>query len=208
MAFSAQPQAGAAQAPNVMQTSAALYNQAAQGPNFRQFQNPYQQQVIDGTMQDMNRSREMALGQIGAQATQAGAFGGSRHGVAEAETNRGFFDSVGSTMGGLRSDGFNTAMGFGFQDQMNKSALAGQGFGFGTTLNQQQLQQGALQQQAMQQLIDAAKLQYAGFTGAPERGVNLVNGAIGSVPGGGGSKTTESSSPGLLGLASTVLGFL
>lgn len=184
--------------PNVMQTSANLYNQAAQGPNINAFQNPYTQQVVDTTMQDMDRGRQMALGQIGAQATQAGAFGGSRHGIAEAETNRGYFDTMGRTMAGLRSDGFNTAMQNAFTNQSNQSQLAGQGFGFGLDVNRQQMQQGALQQALQQQLIDAAKMQYAGFTGAPAAGVGLVSGALGNMPNVG--TTTNSSSPGLLGI--------
>lgn len=191
--------------PNIMQTSASLFNQAAQGPNVQQFMNPYTQQVVDTTMGDMNRGREMAVNQIGAQATQAGAFGGSRHGVAEAETNRGFFDTMGRTMAGIRSDGFNTAMGNAFQNQQNQSQLAGQGFGFGMGVNQQQMQQGAMQQQLQQQLIDAAKMQYLGFTGAGQNGVNLVNGAINAVPGGGGSTTKSSSNPGLLGVLAGLL---
>ena len=111
-------------------------------------------------------------------------------------------------MAGLRSDGFNNAVNYGFQNQSNQSQLAGQGFGFGTTLNAQQMQQGALQQQALQNLINAARQQYSGFTGAPAAGVGLVNGAIGAVPGGGGSSTSSTSNPGLLGIASTLLGFL
>ena len=188
-----------------MQTSANLFNAAAQGPNIQAFQNPYTQQVVDTTMQDMERGRVMAMNQLGAQATQAGAFGGSRHGVAEAETNRGYFDTLGRTMAGLRSDGFNTAMQNAFENQDMQSRLAGQGFGFGLDLNQQQIQQGALQQQAMQNLINAARTQYMGFTGAPAAGVNLMNQALAAIPGGGGSSQTSSSSPGLLGILSTFL---
>ena len=196
MAFPAQ-QGGTP--PNVMQTSANLFNQAAQGPNVAAFQNPYTQQVVDTTMQDMNRSRQMAMNDIGYQAGQAGAFGGSRHGIAEAETNRNFFDTMGRTAAGLRSDGFNNAVNYGFQNQGMQSQLAGQGFGFGTTLNGQQLQQGQLQQQQIQNLINAAKLQYAGFTGAPAQGIGLVNSALGAIPGGGGQTQSSTSNPGILG---------
>lgn len=207
MAF---PQTQTGAQPGVMQTSANLFNAAAQGPNWQQFQNPYTQQVVDTTMQDMERSRQMAMNDIGASASQAGAFGGSRHGVAEAESNRGYFDTMGRTMAGLRSDGFNNAMSNAFQNQSNQSQLAGQGFGFGLDINNQQMQQGQMQQAMQQQLIDAAKLQYLGFTGAPAAGVGLMNGALGSIPGGGGSSTTggSTSNPGLLGIASTLLGFL
>lgn len=189
--------------PSVMQTSAGLFNSAAQGPNIAAFQNPYTQQVVDTTMADMNRGRMMALNQVGADATAAGAYGGSRHGIAEAETNRNFFDTMGQTVAGLRSDGFNTSVQNAFQNQQNQSALAGQGFGFGLDLNQQQIQQGALQQQLQQNLINAARLQYQGFTGAPAAGIGLVNSAIGNIP--NVSSQTQSSSPGLLGALATFL---
>ena len=44
-------------------------------------------------------------------ATRAGAYGGSRHGVMDSETNRGFIDQVGALTSGLRHAGFNTALG-------------------------------------------------------------------------------------------------
>ena len=47
------------------------------------YMNPYTQNVIDRTQQDIARQQEMAMNQLGAQATRARAFGGSRQGVAE-----------------------------------------------------------------------------------------------------------------------------
>ena len=49
----------------------------------QQYYNPFQQQVIDTTMQDIERQRQMASMGLGQQATAARAFGGSRQGVAE-----------------------------------------------------------------------------------------------------------------------------
>jgi len=48
-----------------------------------QYMNPYTQQVIERGQQDIERQRQMATQSLGAQAQQAKAFGGSRHGVAE-----------------------------------------------------------------------------------------------------------------------------
>lgn len=191
------------QAPNVMQTSANLFNQAAQGPNINAFMNPYTQQVVDTTAADMERGRQMSINDIGARASAAGAFGGSRHGIAEAESNRAYYDNFGRMMAGLRADGYNNAVGNAFQNQQMQSQLAGQGFGFGQAINQQQMQQGAMQQQLQQQLIDAAKLQYLGFTGAPVQGVQLINSVLGNLP--NVSSTQSSSNPGALGLLSTFL---
>jgi len=56
------------------------------GPQaFQQFMSPYQQQVIDTTLSEFDRQRQIAQQQIGAQAIQAGAFGGAREGVQQAE---------------------------------------------------------------------------------------------------------------------------
>jgi hypothetical protein len=122
----------------------------------------------------------MAMGQLGAQAQAAGAFGGSRHGVAEAQTNAGFIKQLADTSAGLNMQGFNTALGAAQGQQGMMSQLAGQGFGFGQALNQQQMQQGQMQQAIQQALIDAAKGQYAGFTGAPERSIQLPMAAVGA----------------------------
>ena len=46
---------------------------------------PYQQDVIDATLQDFDRQAAMQRQNIGQRAIQAGAFGGARQGVAEAE---------------------------------------------------------------------------------------------------------------------------
>jgi len=72
--------------------------------------NPYTQSVIDTSMADLDRARRMAITGGQAQATAAGAYGGSRHGVADAETNRGFLDTAASLAANLRSAGYNTAV--------------------------------------------------------------------------------------------------
>jgi len=64
----------------------------------------------------MDRQRQMMQQGIGDQAASAGAFGGSRHGVAEAETNRGFGDLFGNQMAAMRMAGFDNASGLMNQD--------------------------------------------------------------------------------------------
>ena len=73
------------------------------------YQDPYTQQVIDPALADLERTRQQQMNQLGASATQAGAFGGSRHGVAEAQTNIGFGRHAGQLAAGLRSQGFQHA---------------------------------------------------------------------------------------------------
>jgi hypothetical protein len=56
------------------------------GPQaYQQFMSPYQQQVIDTTLTEFDRQKQMALAQQQAQAVAGGAFGGAREGVQRAE---------------------------------------------------------------------------------------------------------------------------
>ena len=58
----------------------------------KQFMDPYQQQVTQEAMREMDRQAQMAQNQLGGQAAQAGAFGGSRFGVQQAEQGRNLQD--------------------------------------------------------------------------------------------------------------------
>lgn len=62
--------------------------------NIQQYMNPYTQAVTNQSLQDLERSRQLQQQQTAAQATAARAFGGSRQGVAEAETNRAFGENA------------------------------------------------------------------------------------------------------------------
>jgi hypothetical protein len=192
---------------SVYDTSASLFNQAAAGPNIEQFMNPFQQQVTDNTLSSLERMRRMQGRQIGAQAQAAGAYGGSRHGVADALTNEAFARQGAETMGNLNMAGFNTALGAAQQQQGIQSQLAGQGFGFGQQIGQQQQQQGAQQQMVMQALIDAARGQFGGFSGAPQQALALPMAALGAANMGQNTQTTQQR-PGLFNILSAGLGLL
>jgi hypothetical protein len=183
---------------NVYTTASNLYNQAAAGPNINQFMNPYTSAVTNTTMQDLERQRQMQLNDIGAQASRAGAFGGSRHGVAEALTNQGFAQQGANTFANLNQQGFNTALSAAQGQQGIQSSLAGQGFGFGNTIGAQQTAQGQAQQQTNQALIDAIKAQYSGFTGSPNAGLASLIAAISGQPNQSTQTQTTQNKPGLL----------
>ena len=180
-------------------TTAAGMNQ----PDIMAFQNPYTQQVIDASMADLERQRLMQQNQLGAQATAAGAFGGSRQGIAEAETNRAFAQQGGQLASGLRMQGFNTALGAAQNQQQQQLNAAGQlgnlsqqGFGMGQAINQQQQQFGTMQQAINQALIDAARNQYAGFAGAPGQSLSYPLAAVGAANMGQQTQTAQNN-PGL-----------
>jgi hypothetical protein len=192
-------------APSVFGQAAGAYNTALQGPNIGQFMNPFTQQVIDRTAADIGAAQQMAQNQLGAQAQAARAFGGSRHGIAEAQTNAGFIKQLADTSANLNMQGFNTALGAAQNQQQMMSQLAGQGFNFGQALNQQQMQQGGVQQGLQQMLIDAAKGQFGGFTGAPMQSIQLPLAAVGAANM-GQSTTTATQKPGLFNYLSLALG--
>jgi hypothetical protein len=93
------------------QIGPASYAQAANAyGGIGAYMNPYESAVVDSTLSDMNRARQMTLADNGRSAVLAGQYGGSRQGVADALTNAEFLRGVGSTVGNLRHGGFGTAL--------------------------------------------------------------------------------------------------
>ena len=170
--------------------------------NIGQYMNPYTTNVINAQQADIMRGAQMGLNQLGAQASAAGAFGGSRHGVAMSELGRGAAQLMGQQSAQLRQQAFQNAQQMAQQDISNRmgqaAQLAGlgqQSFGYGQQL-QQGMQQVGNQQQAMQQaLIDAAKAQYQGYTQQPVSSLGYVSSALGATP--MGQQTTTQKNPGL-----------
>lgn len=120
-----------------------------------QYYNPYETQVVQSTLSDLDRSRQMAMGQAGAQATAAGAFGGSRQALMEAETNKAFAEQAARAAGQLRQAGFNQAQGMAQQDIAGRmqAGLANQGANLqaGTTTANLAQQAGLSNQAAINQ---------------------------------------------------------
>ena len=231
------------------------------GSNIAGYQNPYTEQVIKANEADILRGAQMGINALDTSASRAGAFGGSRHGVALGEYGRGVAQQLAQSSAGLRQAGFQNAqqaaqfdIGQGMQSQManqqaaandlarqlqaqgmnqstamqvaqrqlqaglaNQSALqqaqqlgmqgqqfnvtsglqgaqqrlgalaqlgnlGQQSFGYGQAIQNQMSQQGAQQQALQQALIDAAKGQYAGYTGQPASTLGYVSSALGATP--------------------------
>lgn len=79
------------------------------GADIGAYQNPYQQQVIDQSMADIQRQADIARGQSQSQAIGAGAFGGSRSALLESESQRPYIEQQARTAAGLRQSGFEQA---------------------------------------------------------------------------------------------------
>ena len=118
------------------------------GPDaYKDFMSPYQQQVMDATLSEFDR--QQTIGQVGLrdQAIQAGAYGGGREGVMQAEyMNQGGVNRA-QLQAQLLNQGFQQAQAAAAQDLAARQGLGGY---------QSQLGQ---QQQAFEQAgLDAAQI--------------------------------------------------
>ena len=91
------------EAPQVGQVGSLL------GADIGAYQSPYQQQVIDQSMADIQRQADLARGQSQSRAIGAGAFGGSRSALLEGESQRPYIEQMARTSAGLRESGFQQA---------------------------------------------------------------------------------------------------
>jgi hypothetical protein len=74
------------------------------------YMNPYTKQVSQNALADLETARQNAIRQTAQQAGAARAFGGSRQGVAEAQTNLGYGTQAGKLSTQLNEQAFNQAM--------------------------------------------------------------------------------------------------
>ena len=81
------------------------------------FMNPFVDQVIDQNLRDVQRQGDIARQQIANRAVTAGAFGGSREGIANQELQRNLADTFARQSAGLRAQAFESA-----QDRAQKAS--------------------------------------------------------------------------------------
>jgi len=104
------PQIG--QVPSLLETDISAY------------QSPYTQQVIDTTLGDIRREQDIAQRKAQEGAIRAGAFGGSRSAIMEAEATRPYVEQAARTAAGLREAGFGQALGAAQSDIARQQARA------------------------------------------------------------------------------------
>ena len=201
---------GSAQGMGYQPLSVGALNQTQLAP----YMNPYTTEVIDAQQADLLRGANMGLDQLGAQAQQARAFGGSRHGIAMSEMGRGVGEIMGQQSTALRQANFAQAQEAARQDQLANQSIdlqaqgqrmgaAGQladvsnlGFNMGQTVNQNLQSQGAMQQALQQAVFDASAQKYGQYTGHPAQGLSYLNAALGVTPQGENTQVL-SKQPGL-----------
>ena len=88
----------------------------------QRYMNPYQQEVIDASLGDIERQRQQQQLRDRSMATQAKAFGGSRQGVAEALTNEAYDRTAANTAAALRAQGFSQSQALALQQEQQRQA--------------------------------------------------------------------------------------
>jgi hypothetical protein len=83
----------------------------------QKYMNPYQQEVIDYSLADIERARQGQISAEGARATAAGAFGGTRQGVTRALVDEAALRNVGNLSAQLRQAGFAQAQNLGLSQE-------------------------------------------------------------------------------------------
>ena len=168
---------GEARAPDLQNYQFQNAPQDVQSQQFNQqaaqaYMNPYMQSVVDLQQQDAQRQADIASTQRGAQAVQAGAFGGSRQAIMDAEAAK----NLAAQKGSIQATGLQNAYSQAQQQfnadqaQRMQAALANQGMGYNVgsqnlaaNLGIQQLGAGQnlqaqlANQQALQQAQSAAE---------------------------------------------------
>ena len=157
-----------------------------QNPNIGQFLNPYQQYVTN----EIGRQGQIAQNQLNASAIDAGAFGGGRQGVQQAELQNRTLQA----MGQAQAQGFQTALGAA-QTQRQQQLAGGQLLGQLGAQQQAmsladinaQMQAGALQRGIGQRTLDAQRATELQRAYEPYQRVEFMKGIMTNLP------TTQSS---------------
>jgi hypothetical protein len=106
-------------------TGAAGLTGAPTSAQISDYMSPYQQDVIDTSLAEFDRQRQIQQQDIGTAAIGVGGYGGGRHGVAEAEFTAQSGRDRAALEAQLRQQGYGQAMGLKQQDLANRMGLAG-----------------------------------------------------------------------------------
>lgn len=168
------------------------------GQDISAYQSPYQQQVIDLAMQDIQKQADIARGGAQERAIRAGAFGGSRSALLESESQRPYAEQMARTAAGLRQSGFEQAQAAAERDVARQQQMQMFAPQFELQARQQQAgllgglqtgqlqglgllgQAGAQQQQLQQRAIDAARGEFQRALAYPQQQIGLLQAGMGT----------------------------
>jgi hypothetical protein len=173
--------------------------------------NPYQQQVTQNAIQEMNRQAAIQQQGVSAQAAKAGAFGGSRFGIQQAELGRNLADVQSARIMQDYAQNYSQAQQAAmnaFQNQQARMQSAGQGLatvgqgiaGLGqqtSALGQGDVSflynMGANMQGQQQKLLDAQRMNQAMMNAEPYQRLSYYADILNKTPSGqmGMTATTQ-----------------
>ena len=187
--------------------------QASTGPTgYQAYMSPYQQDIIDTTLQEYDVQAQKGLPALAANAINAGAFGGGREGVQRAEYQSTSDRNRASLQAQLLQQGFGQANQLSQQDFMNQLNLGqqsqsflGQDVGALSAFGGQNQAQTQAQLTAQQQLLQAQQQQP--LTAAQQYGSGIAS-LISGYPGSTMTQTSPSPTAAqtAIGLGSTLAG--
>jgi hypothetical protein len=164
--------------------------------SYQQFMDPFTEDVIRQTEQDILRQGAQQQNQAQASAVGSGAFGGSRQAIMQGEINRNVGDQLARTTSQLRSQGFQQAQQAAQQaanQQLRQAQLTGQlgvsqaGLGqLGQQLGVQDINTllgiGGLQQQQGQRELDVARANTLAEQALPFQQIGFMSDIFRGVP--------------------------
>ena len=148
----------------------------------QQFMNPFENQVVQQTMQDIATQGAKAQNQLAGQGVASGAFGGSRFGVAQADLAGKTLEQQARSAGQIRQQGFQQA-----QQAAQNAARLQAGLGqaqqqmFGQDINQL-LGIGSLQQRQQQAGFDVARANELARQALPFQEIGFLSDIFRGVP--------------------------
>ena len=164
--------------------------------SYKEFMNPFQEQVIQQQYDDIAEQGRAQLTDFGQRAAGAGAFGGSRQALAESEIIGNVLDQQARTGAQLRTAGFQQAQAAAQQaanQQLRQAQLAGQlgtaqaGLGqLGQQMNVQDINTllgvGGLQQQQGQRALDVDRANFLAAQALPFQQIGFMSDIFRGVP--------------------------
>ncbi len=192
------------------------------------YMNPFVDEVVDTSLRRYDEDAARARNDLSDRRVATGSFGGGRHGVAEAEFDRGSAEDRARINAGLMSDAYNSAAGIYTSDQgraLDAYSTQADGYqdvarGYGALAGDRQalaygdadalLRAGGAEQGLKQAGLDIGYGDFLEQRDWPIRGVNIYSGALSSTPvGSTRTETVEPNTAGQIGGALTTgLGIL
>ena len=110
---------------------------SAFGERLATFQDPFEEQVVQSTLDDIQRATAGSLSDIGAGATAAGGFGGTRQAILESDLLGDQARAIAASTGALRSQGFQNAIQNALSSIGQQADISGNLFNLGGALQNQ-----------------------------------------------------------------------